>query len=304
MNNLNSWKKQKILFVLSDPGSSNIILSIIKKFKLKRFNIYLSKRNKRINLQKYVNQIILKAHLKKKKFNLCVIGTGDKPKYISLANSLKKKNIHTIAILDHWLNFVSRFKKAKEVFKPDTIFLTDYNTYTLSSFFKNIKIINIKNYYMEEKIKEIKRFKKKKYDFLYISDPATYVRNKKIRNQIILDSIKNFLNYLKLFNKLKILIRPHPNENLLTFKKIIKKVLKENNNNKLDIIISEENNISKDIGCSKIIFGMQSSALLLAKKCGKRVYTSMSSKLIKRYVINNHLKNKIKNIDISRPKSL
>ena len=67
MNNLNSWKKQKILFVLSDPGSSNIILSIIKKFKLKRFNIYLSKRNKRINLQKYVNQIILKAHLKKKK---------------------------------------------------------------------------------------------------------------------------------------------------------------------------------------------------------------------------------------------
>ena len=41
MNNLNTWEKKKILFIFSDPGSSNILLSLIKKFKLKNFNIYL-----------------------------------------------------------------------------------------------------------------------------------------------------------------------------------------------------------------------------------------------------------------------
>ena len=153
---------------------------------------------------------------------------------------------------------------------------------------------------MEEKIKEIKKFKKKKYDFLYASDPASYVKNKKIRDKIILGSIENFFLYLKLFNKSKVLIRSHPGENLLSFKKIIKKVLKKNDNKKIDITISKEYNISKDIASSKIIFGMQSSVLLLAKKSGKKVYTSMPNKFVKKYLKNNYLKDKISNmIDLS-----
>ena len=102
--------------------------------------------------------------------------------------------------------------------------------------------------------------------------------------------------YLKLFNKSKVLIRPHPGENLLSFKKIIKKVLNKNDNKKNNITISKNTNLSKDIGSSKIIFGMQSSVLLLAKKSGKKVYTSMPNKFIKRYLKNNYLKDKISNI--------
>ena len=51
--------------------------------------------------------------LKKNYFDLGVIGTGYPPKYIHLANYLKNYKILTVAILDHWLNFLGRFKKNK-----------------------------------------------------------------------------------------------------------------------------------------------------------------------------------------------
>jgi N-acetylneuraminate synthase len=35
MKNFQKWKSKKIIFIISDPGSANIILSIVKKFKCK-----------------------------------------------------------------------------------------------------------------------------------------------------------------------------------------------------------------------------------------------------------------------------
>ena len=113
MLNLSDWNKKKILFILSDPGSGNIILSLIKKFNLINYNIYLTK--KKIKFQGSIKNLISKISIHKtfkdKPFDLCVVGTGSNPTYISLVNKFKKKKIFTIAILDHWLNFISRFKK-------------------------------------------------------------------------------------------------------------------------------------------------------------------------------------------------
>jgi hypothetical protein len=70
-----------------------------------------------------------------------------------LANYLKNYKILTVAILDHWLNFLKRFKKNKSLFKPDIIFMTHKINYRLDNFFKDIKIFNVKNYYLEEQIR-------------------------------------------------------------------------------------------------------------------------------------------------------
>ena len=236
------------------------------------------------------------TNTKDKPFDLCVVGTGSNPTYISLANKFKKNKIFTIAILDHWLNFISRFKKKNEKFIPDKIFLTDLKKTPKDLFFKNIKIVKIKNFFIEEKIQEIRKLSKIKYDLLYISDPATYIQSKLIRNEIIDDSIKNLLLYVKQFKKLKVLIRPHPNENLSNLKKNIKRIFLGNKNTKIKINISSEKNISKDIAYSRIITGMQSSGIVLAKKSGKTFFTSMSKDVIKKHKLRKYLKNKAKNL--------
>jgi len=299
MLNLKSWNKKKILFILSDPGSGNIILSLIKRFNLINYKICLSKKNMKFqgNIKNLISKSSIHKTSKDKPFDLCVVGTGSNPTYyIRLANKLKGKKIFTIAIVDHWLNFKSRFKKNNIIFIPDTIFFTN-RYYDLKNYFlKNVKKVIIKDYYEQEKLKEIKKIKKVKYDYLYINDPVNYINSKKIREKIMEDSFLNFLTYIKSFNKLKILIKFHPNDDLKLFKKIIKNSIKKIENKKIKFYISKENNISKNIGSSRVIIGMQSSALFLARKSKKQVFTSIPNNFFRKYLINNYLKNNIKNI--------
>lgn len=289
MKNFQKWKSKKIIFIISDPGSANIILSIVKKFKLKRINFFFTNHNIKKYFSNFKNKFLeintLKNLIKKNYFDLGVIGTGYPPKYIHLANYLKNYKILTVAILDHWLNFLGRFKKNKSSFKPDIILMTHKINYRLDNFFKDIKIINVKNYYLEEQIREIKKIKKTKYDCCYISDPASYIINAKVRKKLIVDSMGSFISFLKNRRITKVLIRPHPNDNLLGFNNIIKKIIKYKEYDESNLIISKSKNISKDIGSSSLIFGMKSFGLFIALKAKKNVYSFEQNRFVlKKYI--------------------
>ena len=289
MKNFQKWKSKKIIFIISDPGSANIILSIVKKFKLKRINFFFTGHNTKKYFSNFKNKFLeinsLKNLIKKNYFDLGVIGTGYPPKYIHLANYLKNYKILTVAILDHWLNFLGRFKKNKSLFKPDIILMTHKINYRLDNFFKHIKIFNVKNYYLEEQIREIKKIKKTKYDCCYISDPASYIINAKVRKKLIVDSMVSFISFIKNRRITKVLIRPHPNDNLFSFNNMIKKIIKYKEYDESNLIISKSKNISKDIGSSNLIFGMKSFGLFIALKAKKNVYSFEQNRFVlKKYI--------------------
>ena len=289
MKNFQKWKSKKIIFIISDPGSANIILSIVKKFKLKRINFFFTNHNIKKYFTNFKNKFLeinsLKNLIKKNYFDLGVIGTGYPPKYIHLANYLKNYKILTVAILDHWLNFLGRFKKNKSLFKPDIILMTHKINYRLDNFFKDIKIFNVKNYYLEEQIREIKKIKKVKYDCCYINDPASYIINVKVRKKLIVDSITSFIAFIKKRKIKKVLIRPHPKDDLCRFKNMIKGIAKKKEYNYHNLAISKSKNISKDIGSSDSIFGMKSFGLFIALKAKKNVYTFERNRFVlKKYI--------------------
>jgi len=289
MKNFQKWKSKKIIFIISDPGSANIILSIVKKFKLKRINFFFTGHNTKKYFSNFKKKFLeinsLKNLIKKNYFDLGVIGTGYPPKYIHLANYLKNYKILTVAILDHWLNFLGRFKKNKSLFKPDIILMTHKINYRLDNFFKHIKIFNVKNYYLEEQIREIKKIKKTKYDCCYISDPASYIINAKVRKKLIVDSMVSFISFIKNRRITKVLIRPHPNDNLFSFNNMIKKIIKYKEYDESNLIISKSKNISKDIGSSNLIFGMKSFGLFIALKAKKNVYSFEQNRFVlKKYI--------------------
>lgn len=289
MKNFQKWKSKKIVFVISDPGSANVILSIVKKFKLKKINFFFTNFNTKKYFINYKNKFLeinsLKDLIKKNYFNLAVIGTGYPPKYIHLANYFKTYKILTIAILDHWLNFLRRFKKNKSLFKPDVILMTHKINYRLDNFFKNIKIFNIKNYYLEQQIREVKKIKKVKYDCCYVSDPASYIINAKVRKKLIVDSMTSFIAFIKKRKIKKVLIRPHLKDNLYRFKNMIKRIAKNKEYNHDNLVISKSKNISKDIGCSNLIFGMKSFGLFIALKVKKKVYSFQQNRFVlKKYI--------------------
>jgi hypothetical protein len=283
MKNFQKWKSKKIVFVISDSGSANIILSIIKKFNLKKIHFFFTNFYIKKYFSNYKNKFLkihlLKHLIKKNYFDLGVIGTGYPPKYINLANYFKTHKILTIAILDHWLNFLRRFKKKNLLFKPDVILMTHKINVYLDSFFKDIKVFNIKNYYLEDQIRKIKKIKKTKYDCCYINDPASYIVNVKARKRLIADSIGGFISYIKNNNIKKVLIKPHPSDNILFFKSMVKKIARQNNYSTSNLVISKSKNISEDIGSSRSIFGRKSFGLFIALKAKKkRVYSFEDNK--------------------------
>lgn len=288
IKNFQNWKNKKIIFIISDPGSANVILSIIKKFKLKKINLFFTNLNIKKFFTNYKNKFLeihsLKDLIKKNYFDLAIIGTGYPPQYIRLANYFKTYKILTIAILDHWLNFLKRFKKNKSLFKPDIIFMTHKINYRLDNFFKGIKIIIVKNYYLEEQIREIKKIKKIKYDYCYISDPASYIVNAKVKKKLIVASMANFISLIKSRRIKKVLVRPHPKDDLFSFKNMIKKIAKNIKYKERNLIISKSKNISKDIGLSHSIYGMKSFGLYIASKAKKNVYSYKRN----RFVLNKY----------------
>ena len=289
MKNFQKWKNKKIVFVISDPGSANIILSIVKKFKLKKINFFFTNLNIKKYFINYKDKFLeihsLKDLIKKNYFNLAVIGTGYPPKYIHLANYFKTYKILTVAILDHWLNFLRRFKKKKSFFKPDIILMTHKINYRLNNFFKDIKIFKVKNYYLEQQIREVKKIKKTKYDCCYINDPASYIVNAKVRKKLIVDSMGSFISFIKNHRIKKVLIRPHPKDDLYRFKNMIRRIAKNKEYNDDNLVISKSKNISKDIGSSNSIFGMKSFGLFIALKAKKNVYTFERNRFVlKKYI--------------------
>ncbi len=270
-------KNDKILFILSDYGSRNIILSLIKINKLKKYQIY--------DLKKKNNKNIYNVN-----YDLIIIGSGIfNFKKINFIKEINSKKTKIYLILDHWLGFKKRTKFNK-YFKKNIshILVSDVQVdkkLKKNLGFKNIK--KIKNYFIEDQINKSKYIKnKKKFDFLYIDDPASYCENFNQRKEILNISFKNFLRvidvyYKKSKKKINLLIRPHPSQR--SFKSFKKNIGLKLTNSKYKIRFSRKGDLLEEIIKTKYIFGMQSSALILSQTLKQKTYCCVPKKLLERY---------------------
>ena len=281
-------KTEKLLFILTDYGSANIINSLIKKFKKKNFKIFFLSNN-----TKYIFKIYKKFFLKKIRYldyDTIIIGTGANPeKYYNLLEKFDS-NARKYFLIDHWLGIKDRLNfNLLNKYKVNLLFTEINNIRKIKSKLKESKCYKIPNYYIEEVSKNFKKKKKKYfYRYLYIDDLSSYIKNKKIRKKIYEDSIKNFLRLLEKKNnkKIKVLIRPHPSDKNNKVKKLIKiyQNSKKFNVKSINFYFSKnEKGIMHDLNSSEIVVGSQSSALLLSKKIGKKTYTSLSPKYLKQF---------------------
>jgi hypothetical protein len=269
-------KKKKLLhfgIVCNDAGGANIIFNTLKNIKYKKISIYVTgpsiKISKRFfpgkknykNLNKFFNRI-----------NILITGTSLKSNLEHRAREIaKKKQIKSITILDHWVNYKLRFIRKNKSIMPDEIWVTDSKAYKIASkIFPLTKIICIKNFYLINQLKKINPTKKiKKNELLYISEPI-----KKNNKKIEFLALKYFLkrkNLLNLPSDTKIRFRLHPSEPKNKYSNFLKK------NSKHKIFIDKYINVNSSINKSKWVVGGRSFALYIALKMGRKVYCSLPS---------------------------
>ena len=132
---------------------------------------------------------------------------------------LKAKNngIKSVAVIDHWFNYKERFIRENVEVLPDTIWVSDKHAYKeATKCFPNIDIVEQKNDYMLEQVKQINSHevkKNKKFtNILYLLEP---IRDSWVGKEVLgefeaLDFFMKSISKLNLGKKFSIILNPIP----------------------------------------------------------------------------------------------
>lgn len=262
--------KKKYHIISNDAGASNLI-----------YYWYIAKKKKYIfsfNLNGPAKKIFKKKNKKlNSKIDCIITGTGKrKHKYIEAIKYGKRNNIKTISFLDHYVNYKSRFVYKKKEILPDEIWTFDNVSFSIAKkIFKDTKIKNIKNFYLEfvkKKLKIYKKLKIKNYlTALFVSEPSLISSS---LNKHLAFNIFNFLN--KYNKKIKLILRLHPSEKKSPLIYLLSNKFKNNKN--IKVVIDKNLSILKSLNASDIVVGGETYAMVLALYLKKKVFTFLPIK--------------------------
>ena len=260
--------------VTNDAGAANHIIAWINESNLCNFRIYAKGPSIQLWLIKFP-KITLYNNISKalSGSNKLIAGTGwasdEEFNSIKLA---KQKNIYSIAVIDHWTNYESRFIRDGEKILPNEIWVTDNYALDLAKKIFNKIPVHLKpNHYLENLTSEIKnkeiKPRSESTNILYLAEPILSAKN---NDEIGLEFIAlNFfmqnVNSLPINDKCVIKLRPHPsekNDKYLEFEKKFKDLIQ------IDI----ENSLAELITWSDIVIGYQTYALVVAFFSNKITY--------------------------------
>ena len=277
---------EKILFSAFDAGGGNAIFPVVSQItKSKKYKILcliggpskaifsagggssFGGKNQKI---KYIDVETLRENelitlIKDYKPDFFISGTSsgltfDK-KILPIARRLGAR---TIYILDYWANYWQRFSGEKKDFKylPDIICVMDNKAKKemLAEGFNSKSIKVTGNPYFDFFQKNIKSGREENSTILFLSQPYAGKRDQFGYDEFeVLDGILEMLGNLKA--DFRVIIRPHPKEEIGKFDTYIKK----------NILVNTQTSIEKLLSRAGLIIGMNTMVLFQATIAGKKV---------------------------------
>ncbi|MBU1019256.1 MAG: polysialyltransferase family glycosyltransferase [Patescibacteria group bacterium] len=282
----------KILVVSHDAGGANILASYVKKHEKEYgFICYVEGPAKEIFRKNKIKYKLAESKaVSKENPDVVLTGTsGSSMVELDFINAAKKEGIKTVSYLDHWVNHKQRFRfpeKGWEENLPDEIWAGDKYCYEdAKELFPNQTVKFVKNPYFEEIKRKYKALKKgSKNTVLFISEPVNIGNKDNFSSVTEYDVLDSCLAYLK---KRKIIVRLHPSEPKTKYEKILSKYPEKN-------ILKSHQKLEEDFARSSLVIGMESTALVLAHICGKKVIC-MPPKRSKKFLLPYKIK-KLKNL--------
>tara|TARA_B100001093_G_C26802371_1_gene1003998 strand:+ start:874 stop:1773 length:900 start_codon:yes stop_codon:yes gene_type:complete len=179
--------------------------------------------------------------------------------------------IHSIGFLDHWVNYKQRFSRKGITKLPDEFWVVDKFAYEIASkTFKNKIITQVDDNYLISQLTNIRKFPTKENILLYITEPSRNNWGKLQPGEFqALDYLLENLHKISNLDHIKILLRPHPSENLHKFDGWIK------SNPSQEIIVDNSISLASAISKAKWVAGCESYGLVVALASGRTVYSAL-----------------------------
>ncbi|WP_136987746.1 hypothetical protein [Synechococcus sp. UW69] len=269
----------RILVCAHDAGSAHLILHWIKHFRQKclfvlsgpAFDIFSDYFGSILNHQ--FDTILETCD--------CVIsGTSWSSDIEDIVRRFAKKhNIFSIAVVDHWVNYVERFTFSGSIVLPDLLWVSDNYAFEISTrLFPNLAIILVENSWLVHTqnhvlCERIKRFSQPfvdKFRIIYLLEP---IRS----NWNLLDVCPEFytldyftskiqplisLGYIPSNTEIEIIFRPHPAQNIDFYNPFFASMSSD-----FLITIDSNSNLYQSLVIADLVCGLNSQALVVAMAC-------------------------------------
>jgi len=275
-------KNRKIALVSHDAGGAEILSSWAKNNFNNKFCFVLQGPAIRI-FKKKIGDIEISNLLDAIEHSEIVIcGTSwesDLEKNAIIISKLNFKKV--ISFIDHWVNYIERFKLENIINLPDEIWVGDrYALKIAEELFNNIEIKLVVNPYFSDLISEINNnkthsnYKYKNGVVLYVCEPIREHALKQYGNENFWgyteeEALIFFMKNLKSIdiNVNKIILRPHPSEKHDKYNWVLSKYK--------NVEIVSNNTLIEQILNSEIIVGCESMAMVVGLLAKKRVISSI-----------------------------
>jgi hypothetical protein len=189
------------------------------------------------------------------------------------------KGILSIAVIDHWVNYESRFIRDGSVVYPDEIWVVDEHGYRLAnSVFTNQTIKLLPNYYLDEQVELTKVVEQTLPDHhgetnvLFALEPIRAIWQENDPRAGEFQALDYFIQHLGLISKdvINIKLRPHPSDYPEKYDDWIDRQTLDTK-----IHISQNIALAEDLAWSDIVVGCQTYVLIIALTLGKRTISCL-----------------------------
>ena len=195
------------------------------------------------------------------KCDLIIYGTGWQVEFGKIVEKISSKyEIKSMALIDHWVNYKERFSCG---FLPDYIITMDDIAFNLAHdiFSSDVKIIQLKNYFLEDIVSSFKLLKNKNSDFVvFISEPTSIVAKNNLGDSFAygFTEYSVFSDLLKKFDE--IIVRLHPADSLNKYSNLIEKYPNKN----IVVVNPYQESLIETLSKSKLTIGFDGMALFIS----------------------------------------
>ena len=256
----------KVLIVAHDAGSANIMVHNLANY-ADESDCLLSGPAVEIFKGSQLNWQLVET-FELDRYEKVYVGTGwENKNYLNILKRCRDTFIKSYAYLDHWTNYAERFELNNEIILPRYIISTDNLSEKLARRkFSATEVLIEENKYLVSTLKNIHKIQRalEPREVLFLGENTQEMYDEKLTKEQFI--FKRLIESEFNLERDLVRLRKHPSESVDKYLDAISHI---SNANKL--IISEEQSLESDIANSRVIYGITSMALHIAKAAKKEV---------------------------------
>ena len=203
----------------------------------------------------------------------CVLsGTGWQSDWEHRARRLaRSRKIPSIAVLDHWVNYASRFIRDDGTCLPDALWVSDEHAERIAQHtFPSLQVVRQPNLYLDSQVANIPALSPGKGDTLYLLEPARTTWGRRAEGEFqALDYFIQERHRLIACPESRVRLRPHPSDPAGKYDAWLSRHPSH------DVCLDDAPDLSISIARASVVVGMQTAAMVIALAAGRAVYSSL-----------------------------